>query len=68
MDSKLSLRARDKIHPGQQIEISAELGPKSNWEAQDISLDVIFADEDIIVVNKPAGLIVHPGAGAPIIL
>lgn len=32
---------------------------------QDIALDIIFADEDVIIVNKPAGLVVHPGAGNP---
>lgn len=33
--------------------------------AQEIELDIIFADEHLIVVNKPAGLVVHPGAGNP---
>lgn len=65
VDGKVAPRSRDKIQVGQQIEIAAELTAKSNWEAEDIPLDIIFADEDLIVVNKPAGLIVHPGAGAP---
>lgn len=65
VDGKVALRSREIIKLGQQIEISAELVSKSNWEAEDIPLDIIFADEDLIVVNKPAGLIVHPGAGAP---
>ncbi|MDG1441221.1 MAG: 23S rRNA pseudouridine(1911/1915/1917) synthase RluD [Pseudomonadales bacterium] len=36
---------------------------QSHFEPQDISLDVVFEDDDILVINKPAGLVVHPGAG-----
>ena len=37
---------------------------RENWHgAQDIALEVLFEDEDMLVVNKPAGLVVHPGAG-----
>lgn len=58
-------RTRDKVTEGQIIEISAELSAKANWEAQAIPLDIVYFDDDIIVINKQAGLIVHPGAGAP---
>lgn len=39
--------------------------PKHNTtiEAEDIPLDVVYEDDDLMVVNKPAGLVVHPGAG-----
>ena len=33
------------------------------WQAQAIDLDIIYQDQDIIIINKPAGLVVHPGAG-----
>ena len=33
------------------------------WSAENIKLDVVYQDEDIIVVNKPAGLVTHPGSG-----
>ena len=37
---------------------------REDWQsAEAIPLDVLFEDEEIIVVNKPAGLVVHPGAG-----
>jgi len=37
----------------------------SNLEAQDLPLEVIYEDNDLVVINKPAGLVVHPGAGNP---
>lgn len=39
--------------------------PATNLIAQDIKLDIVFADEHLIIVNKQPGLIVHPGAGNP---
>ena len=38
---------------------------KTNIKPYNYNLDIIFEDNDIIVVNKPAGLVVHPGAGNP---
>lgn len=46
--------------------ISFDIPPNSNHlhdTAEDIPLDILFEDEEIIIINKPAGLIVHPGAG-----
>lgn len=46
--------------------ISFDIPPNSNHlhdAAEDIPLDILFEDEEIIIINKPAGLIVHPGAG-----
>lgn len=57
------LRARDKVETNQAIEIKAELEPKESWEAQPIPLDIIYQDEFLLIINKPAGLTVHPGAG-----
>lgn len=58
---KASLRLRG----GEQIEICDELKvPPLRATAEDIPLDVVFEDEDIAVINKPAGMMVHAGAGA----
>lgn len=65
IDGKVCLRPREKILKQQHIEINAELVAKENWSAQSIPLDIIFEDEDLIIVNKPPGLVVHPGAGVP---
>lgn len=58
-------RSKDKVHTGQVIEITAEMKAEKRWEAQDIPLKIVFEDDDILVIDKPAGLIVHPGAGNP---
>ena len=57
-------KAAARVAPGALIEINAQQtqiasGPES------IPLDVRFEDPDFLVVNKPAGLVVHPGAGNP---
>jgi 23S rRNA pseudouridine1911/1915/1917 synthase len=54
---------RDKVTSGQNIVISATLNAEVAWKAQDIPLDLIFEDESILILNKPAGLVVHPAAG-----
>ena len=37
--------------------------PKNTWQAEDIPINVIYEDEDIIVINKQAGIVTHPGPG-----
>ncbi|MBH1988731.1 MAG: RluA family pseudouridine synthase [Myxococcaceae bacterium] len=50
---------------GEKIELCPPSVTPSTLEAQNIPLEVLFADEDLIVINKPAGMVVHPGAGNP---
>ena len=38
---------------------------EARWEPQDIALDIVYEDSDILVINKPRDLVVHPGAGNP---
>ena len=57
------LRPRDTVHAGAVLELSAEQQAQGEWVAQDIPLDIVFEDEHILVLNKPAGLVVHPAAG-----
>lgn len=42
-----------------------KLQPKENWAPQAIAFDTLFEDEHLLVVNKPAGLTMHPGSGQP---
>ena len=60
-----SRRPKDRVDGGEHIELNivAELAVRSAPEP--ISLDVIFEDDDLLVINKQAGLVVHPGAGNP---
>ncbi len=56
-------RPRDKVSEGANVRVDALLEAEVAWQGQDIALDVVYEDETILVVNKPAGLVVHPAAG-----
>lgn len=56
---------REKVLQGQQILLQAEVGDEDFSKPQDIQLDIVYEDDDLLVINKPAGLVVHPGAGCP---
>jgi 23S rRNA pseudouridine1911/1915/1917 synthase len=57
--AKASLRARD----GWRIEVRIPAPRKSALVAEDLSLPVLFEDDHLLVIDKPAGVVVHPGAG-----
>ena len=57
------LRPRDSVHAGSCLTLEAEQEAQGEWAAQDIELDIVYEDEHILVLNKPAGLVVHPAAG-----
>ena len=57
------LRPRDKVYTGTELAIDTQPEDVVGWQAQDIDLDIIHEDEHILVLNKPAGLVVHPAAG-----
>ena len=63
VDHKVITKNRERIYPGQTIELSVNLEDKDEWQAEQIPLDIIFEDESLFVINKPPGLVVHPGAG-----
>lgn len=54
-----------KIKVNDNITIQIEDPKSSKLEAQDIPLNIIYEDNDIIVINKPKGMVVHPGNGNP---
>lgn len=58
-------RKRDKVAGGERVEIRVPPAPPTTSEAESIPLEVVYEDESLLVVNKPAGLVVHPGAGNP---
>ena len=60
-----SAKSRDKLVVGQLLVLAAEVEDEARWEAEDIALDIIHEDDSLIVINKPAGLVVHPAAGNP---
>ena len=58
-------RPRDKVEIGDRVRLRAVTEDQVACVPQDIPLDIVFEDEHILVVNKPAGLVVHPAAGNP---
>ncbi len=56
-------RARDKVHGGEQVRVEARLEPETRVAAEALPVDVVYRDRGIFVINKPAGMVVHPGAG-----
>lgn len=58
-----SARPRDAVHGGAQLSLSAELQSEVSWVAQSLPLNILYEDEELLVIDKPAGLVVHPGAG-----
>ncbi|MGX2951287.1 23S rRNA pseudouridine(1911/1915/1917) synthase RluD [Ursidibacter sp. B-7004-1] len=58
-------KAREKVFGGEYIEIQAEVEDEVRFEPEDIPLNIVYEDDDILVINKPKDLVVHPGAGNP---
>lgn len=56
-------KPKDKVRGGDRIALHAVLEVQDRWEAERIELDIVYEDEDLLVINKPAGLVVHPAAG-----
>ncbi len=53
-----------KVRGGEHISVTPQADPReTSFRAQDIPINVVFEDEHVIVINKPAGLVVHPGSG-----
>jgi 23S rRNA pseudouridine1911/1915/1917 synthase len=52
-----------KLRAGDQIEIELTELAAESFEPEDIALDIVYEDEFLAVINKPAGMVVHPGAG-----
>ncbi len=57
------LRPRDRVRSGDFIEVEPGQDVETEWSAEAIPLDLVYEDEEILVINKPAGLVVHPAAG-----
>ncbi len=56
-------KAKDRLDGGEIIVLDAEAEKVVETVAEDIPLDIVFEDEALIIVNKPAGMVVHPGVG-----
>ena len=58
-------RPRDPVRGGERVSLDVVLDVQTEAVAEDIALDVLYEDSEVLVLDKPAGLVVHPGAGNP---
>ncbi|KHT27129.1 23S rRNA pseudouridine(1911/1915/1917) synthase RluD [Pectobacterium carotovorum] len=65
INGNVTNKPKEKVLGGESVAIDALIEEEARWEAQDIKLDIVYEDEDILVINKPRDLVVHPGAGNP---
>ncbi|MEH6564240.1 MAG: 23S rRNA pseudouridine(1911/1915/1917) synthase RluD [Halopseudomonas sp.] len=56
-------RTRDPVYGGEQLTLDAEREVQGDWQPEAIALDILYEDDALLVINKPAGLVVHPAAG-----
>lgn len=56
---------RYRVRGGEAAEVRVPPRPAGPWQAEDIALEVVYDHPQFAVINKPAGLVVHPGAGNP---
>ena len=59
-------QVRERLHGGESVCIEAALEAQTRSGPEDIPLQVVHADADLLVIDKPAGLVVHPAAGNPV--
>ncbi len=60
-----AVRPRDPVRGGQTVSLQVVLEDQTRAGPEDIPLDVLYEDSEVLVLDKPAGLVVHPGAGNP---
>jgi len=58
-------QVREKVVGGEIVRIDALIEQQTASEAEPIALDIVHQDADLLVINKPAGLVVHPAVGNP---
>jgi 23S rRNA pseudouridine1911/1915/1917 synthase len=56
-------KSKDKVIGGETLDLNAELEAQGDWQPEEITLDIVHEDDDLLIINKQAGLVVHPAAG-----
>ena len=60
------IKANYKVKPGDKLVVFDDRSPESTVTVpENIPLNIQFEDEDLLIINKPAGMVVHPGSGNP---
>jgi 23S rRNA pseudouridine1911/1915/1917 synthase len=63
VDGKIILKTGQDLAPGQQVILRVPPTEAVGLEPEDIALDLIFENDEVMVINKPSGMVVHPAAG-----
>ena len=58
-------RAKDQVRQGDLIQVTEPAPVHLDLQPEDIPLDIVYEDDDVLVVNKPQGMVVHPAPGHP---
>ena len=58
-----TFKPKDKVSGNETIQLRLSHKENNRWLPEKINLDIVFEDDDILVINKPFGLVTHPGAG-----
>jgi 23S rRNA pseudouridine1911/1915/1917 synthase len=61
----VTTEAKAKVVEGQEVEITVPQATEIEAVAQNIPIQIVYQDDDVVVVNKPAGMVVHPALGSP---
>ncbi|MGE0625795.1 MAG: 23S rRNA pseudouridine(1911/1915/1917) synthase RluD [Pseudomonadales bacterium] len=62
----VAVKAKQRLIGGETLALDAALTPREDWaSAQTVAFEIVYEDDDLLIVDKPAGLVVHPGAGNP---
>lgn len=61
--NRRTAKSSQKLHEGDEIEVELASSPAESFAPEPIPLEIIYEDSDVVVVNKPASLVVHPAAG-----
>ena len=62
VDGKVT-KPKEKLFGGETVTLDIVIEAQEDHEAQEMALDIVYEDDDILIVNKPAGLVVHPAVG-----
>lgn len=66
VNGRLVNKPKEKMLGGEQISIDALIDEDMRFEPQNLPLNIVYEDDDILVINKPRDFVVHPGAGNPV--
>ncbi len=65
IDGKIADKPKEKVMGGETVKIDTIIEEDIRWVPQNISLNIVYEDDHILIIDKPRDLVVHPGAGNP---